>query len=75
MHAVSFYFMVYNFVKIHKTIKTTPVMEAGVTDFLWKHGRHRDDVGNDGVAFAVSARRCSHYLRLLRLGHCLLIYC
>lgn len=35
MHAVSFYFMVYNFVKIHKTIKTTPAMEAGVTDFLW----------------------------------------
>jgi len=22
-------------VKIHKTIKTTPAMEAGVTDFLW----------------------------------------
>jgi hypothetical protein len=35
MHAVSFYFMVFNFVKIHKTIKTTPAMEAGVTDFLW----------------------------------------
>jgi IS1 family transposase len=35
MHAVSFYFMVYNFVKIHKTIKTTPAMEAGVCDFLW----------------------------------------
>lgn len=35
MHAVSFYFMVYNFVKIHRSIKTTPAMEAGVTDFLW----------------------------------------
>ena len=35
MHAVSFYFMVYNFVKIHATIKTRPAMEAGVTDFLW----------------------------------------
>ena len=35
MHAVSFYFMVYNFVKIHKTIKTTPAMEAGVTTYLW----------------------------------------
>jgi IS1 family transposase len=35
MHAISFYFMVYNFVKIHKSIKTTPAMEAGVTDFLW----------------------------------------
>jgi IS1 family transposase len=35
MHAMSFYFMVYNFVKIHGSIKTTPAMEAGVTDFLW----------------------------------------
>ena len=28
--------MVYNFVKIHKTIKTTPAMEAGVTTYLWE---------------------------------------
>lgn len=35
MHAVSFYFMVYNFIKIHKSIKTTPAMEAGVTTYLW----------------------------------------
>jgi IS1 family transposase len=35
MHAISFYFMVYNFVKIHSSIKTTPAIEAGVTDFLW----------------------------------------
>ena len=35
MHAVSFYFMAYNFVKIHKTIKTTPAREAGVTTYLW----------------------------------------
>ncbi len=35
MHAVSFYFMVYNFVKIHNSIKTTPAMEAGVTSYLW----------------------------------------
>lgn len=35
MHAMSFYFMVYNFVKVHKSIRTTPGMEAGVTDFLW----------------------------------------
>jgi transposase-like protein len=36
MHAISFYFMVYNFVKIHSSIKTTPAMAAGVTDFLWE---------------------------------------
>lgn len=33
--AASFYFTVYNFVKIHKTIKTTPAVEAGVTTYLW----------------------------------------
>ncbi len=35
MHAVSFYFMVYNFVKIHASIRTTPAMQAGVTTYLW----------------------------------------
>lgn len=35
MHAVSFFFMVYNFVKKHSSIKTTPAMKAGVADFQW----------------------------------------
>ena len=35
MHAVSFYFMVHNFVKIHSSIKTTPAIEAGATTYLW----------------------------------------
>ena len=35
MHAVSFYFMVYNFVKVHGTVKTTPAIEAGVTADRW----------------------------------------
>lgn len=35
MHAISFYFMVYNFVKIHGSIRTSPAMAAGVTDTLW----------------------------------------
>jgi len=34
-HAVSLHFMYYNFCRIHKTIRTTPAMEAGVTDHLW----------------------------------------
>ncbi len=38
VHVGSFYFMLYNFVKIHKTIKTTPAMEAGVTTYLWSMG-------------------------------------
>ena len=35
MHAISFYFMVYNFVKTHGTIKTTPAIAAGVTTIRW----------------------------------------
>ena len=35
MHAISFYFMVYNFVKKHGTIKTTPAIAAGVTLIQW----------------------------------------
>ena len=30
------YFMHYNFVRIHQTLKLTPAMAAGVTDRLWK---------------------------------------
>ena len=34
-HAVALHFMHYNFVRIHKTLKTTPALEAGVTSKLW----------------------------------------
>ena len=35
MHALSIYFMHYNFVRIHQTLRVTPAMEAGVTERLW----------------------------------------
>ena len=38
MHAISFYFMVYNFVKIHSTVKCSPAMAAGVSTTLWDIG-------------------------------------
>ena len=34
-HALALSFMFYNFVCIHKTLKVTPAMAAGVTDRLW----------------------------------------
>jgi len=34
-HAVALHMMYYNFVRIHKTLKTSPAMAAGVTDRLW----------------------------------------
>lgn len=34
-HAVALHFMYYNFVRIHKTLRVTPAMAAGVTKKLW----------------------------------------
>ena len=34
-HMVALYAVWYNFVRIHKTLRVTPAMEAGVTDRLW----------------------------------------
>jgi IS1 family transposase len=34
-HAIALHFMYYNFVRIHKTLKVTPAMAAGVTHRLW----------------------------------------
>ncbi len=33
--ALAIYFMHYNFVRIHQTLRVTPAMAAGVTDKLW----------------------------------------
>jgi len=32
---VAIYFMYYNFVRVHQTLRVTPAMEAGVTNRLW----------------------------------------
>ncbi len=37
-HSVALFAMYYNFVRIHKTLRTTPAMAAGVTDRLWEIG-------------------------------------
>lgn len=35
IHAVSLHFMHYNFGRIHKTLRVTPAMQAGVSDHVW----------------------------------------
>jgi IS1 family transposase len=35
LHALALYFMFYNFVRIHKSLRMSPAMSAGVTDRLW----------------------------------------
>lgn len=37
-HALSLYFMYYNFARIHSTLRVTPAMQAGVTDHVWSLG-------------------------------------
>lgn len=34
-HQVALYFFHYNFCRIHKTLRVTPAMEAGLTDHIW----------------------------------------
>jgi IS1 family transposase len=41
-HALALYFMFYNFVRIHASLRVTPAMAAGVTDRLWT----MDDIVN-----------------------------
>jgi IS1 family transposase len=35
MHAIALHYMHYNFVRIHKSLRCTPAMEAGITKKLW----------------------------------------
>ena len=35
MHMVAIYTVFYNWTKIHKTLRTTPAMAAGLTDRVW----------------------------------------
>ena len=34
-HAVALHYMWYNFARVHKTLRVTPAMEAGITDHVW----------------------------------------
>lgn len=36
MHAVALHYLYYNLVRIHKTLRCTPAMEAGVSKTLWE---------------------------------------
>lgn len=35
MHAISLHFMHYNFCRVHKSLRVTPAMEAGLDDHVW----------------------------------------
>jgi hypothetical protein len=35
VHQIALYFFHYNFCRVHKTLRVTPAMEAGLTDHVW----------------------------------------
>jgi IS1 family transposase len=35
MHSIALHYMYYNFVRVHKTLRCTPAMEAGISKTLW----------------------------------------
>lgn len=44
IHALALFFLHYNFVRIHKTLKVTPAMAAGVSETLWTMERIAEDI-------------------------------
>jgi hypothetical protein len=38
VHTLALYFAFYNFVRVHKTLRISPAMAAGITDHLWSIG-------------------------------------
>ena len=35
-HAISLHFMHYNFCRLHQTLRVTPAMAAGISDYVWE---------------------------------------
>lgn len=57
IHALALYFVHYNFCRIHKSIKTSPAMAAGITDTLWS----LDDVIAKIDEMAPPPKKCGPY--------------
>ncbi len=53
IHALALYFAFYNFCRIHKTLRVTPAMAAGITDKLWS----LEDIANRIEARKVPVKR------------------
>jgi hypothetical protein len=48
-HAVALYFMRYNFCRLHKTLRVTPAMEAGLTEHVREIEELIDLLGIDTI--------------------------
>jgi hypothetical protein len=56
-HSVALFAMYYNFVRIHKTLRVTPAMAAGVTNHLWEIGGIVDVLEKWEAAQLISERQ------------------
>jgi hypothetical protein len=59
-HALALYFAFYNFCRIHKTLRVTPAIAAGITDHLWTL---EDIVTNIDAMTPASKPRCPYRKR------------
>jgi len=63
--ATAIHVAVYNFCRIHSTIRCTPAMAAGVIDRLWSMGELFDAMMNRGAEKAERKRRDKQIARLI----------
>ena len=72
VHMVALYTVWYNFVRMHKTLRVTPAMAAGVTDRLWtwryrRAGRGRG-LSRDGAVLQKAQRKLRRMSNALYYG-------
>ena len=53
MHMVALFYMWYNFVRVHQTLRVSPAMQAGISSHLWSIGEIV--AMTQGVALAIAA--------------------
>jgi hypothetical protein len=54
-HAVALFALYYNFVRVHKTLRMTPAMAAGITKRLWEMNDVVDMSGTTTIAICQAA--------------------
>ncbi len=71
VHALALYFAFYNFVRIHKTLRMTPAMAAGVSKTLWtmEDIAERIEARRPKVALGKRGPRGSYKPRSVKLGN------
>jgi hypothetical protein len=70
VYALALYFVHYNWMRIHKTLRVTPAMAAGLTGKAHRLGRHHCDHGRTGKRCTrAKARRSACRVATIKLRH------